>query len=158
MGRLRSAAFSFLLLMPARRLRWSPQLLNKRMNTGEFTVEEWQQIAEAPWGKGAGGIRIPGWQGDIGKMKAPDAMRWGLYLCRISSCFSSCILKQNAVFEVKKAALESLSRFKKACKNGHIPGISQYMAVSAMKRAGDSDTNAHPCRIGGADFLPFGAA
>lgn len=27
-----------------------------------------------------------------------------------------------------------------------------------VKSAGDSDTNAHPCRIGGADFLPFGAA
>ncbi len=59
-------------------------------------------------------------------------MRRGLNLCLISSCFSSCILNQNAVFWVKKAALETLSRFKKARKNGHIPGISQYMAVSAM--------------------------
>ena len=25
----------------ARRLGWSPQLLNKRLNTGKFTVEEW---------------------------------------------------------------------------------------------------------------------
>lgn len=31
----------------ARRLEWSPQLLNKRLNTGKFTVEEWQQIGEA---------------------------------------------------------------------------------------------------------------
>ncbi len=30
----------------ARRLDWSPQLLNKRLNTGKFTVEEWQKIAE----------------------------------------------------------------------------------------------------------------
>ena len=31
----------------ARRLDWSPQLLNKRLNTGKFTVEEWEQIGEA---------------------------------------------------------------------------------------------------------------
>ena len=31
----------------ARRLGWSPQLLNKRMNTGKFTVDEWGQIANA---------------------------------------------------------------------------------------------------------------
>ena len=31
----------------ARRLEWSPQLLNKRMNTGKFTVDEWVKIAEA---------------------------------------------------------------------------------------------------------------
>ncbi|MGM9598716.1 MAG: hypothetical protein ACI3VY_02215 [Faecousia sp.] len=31
----------------ARRLEWSPQLLNKRMNTGKFTVDEWAKIAEA---------------------------------------------------------------------------------------------------------------
>lgn len=31
----------------ARRLGWSPQLLNKRLNTGKFTVEEWGKIAEA---------------------------------------------------------------------------------------------------------------
>lgn len=31
----------------ARRLGWSPQLLNKRLNTGKFTVEEWEKIAEA---------------------------------------------------------------------------------------------------------------
>jgi len=30
-----------------RRLGWSPQLLNKRLNTGKFTVEEWEKIAEA---------------------------------------------------------------------------------------------------------------
>jgi DNA-binding NtrC family response regulator len=31
----------------ARNLGWSPQLLNKRMNTGKFTVDEWEQIGEA---------------------------------------------------------------------------------------------------------------
>ncbi|MBQ1434606.1 MAG: winged helix-turn-helix transcriptional regulator [Clostridia bacterium] len=31
----------------ARRLGWSPQLLNKRLNTGKFTVEEWRTIAQA---------------------------------------------------------------------------------------------------------------
>ncbi len=31
----------------ARRLEWSPQLLNKRLNTGKFTVDEWQRIGEA---------------------------------------------------------------------------------------------------------------
>lgn len=30
----------------ARRLGWSPQLLNKRLNTGKFTVEEWEKIGE----------------------------------------------------------------------------------------------------------------
>ena len=31
----------------ATRLNWSPQLLNKRLNTGKFTVEEWDQIGKA---------------------------------------------------------------------------------------------------------------
>lgn len=31
----------------ARRLGWSPQLLNKRLNTGKFTLDEWRAIAEA---------------------------------------------------------------------------------------------------------------
>lgn len=31
----------------ARRLGWSPQLLNKRLNTGKFTVEEWEKIGGA---------------------------------------------------------------------------------------------------------------
>ena len=31
----------------ARRLGWSPQLLNKRLNTGKFTVAEWETIGEA---------------------------------------------------------------------------------------------------------------
>ena len=31
----------------ASRLGWSPQLLNKRLNTGKFTVEEWEQIGNA---------------------------------------------------------------------------------------------------------------
>lgn len=31
----------------ARRLGWSPQLLNKRLNTGKFAVEEWENIGNA---------------------------------------------------------------------------------------------------------------
>jgi hypothetical protein len=31
----------------ARKLGWSAQLLNKRLNTGKFSVEEWQAIGEA---------------------------------------------------------------------------------------------------------------
>ena len=31
----------------ASRLNWSPQLLNKRLNTGKFSVEEWEQIGKA---------------------------------------------------------------------------------------------------------------
>lgn len=31
----------------ARRMEWSPQLLNKRLNTGKFTVEEWEEIGTA---------------------------------------------------------------------------------------------------------------
>lgn len=31
----------------ARRLEWSPQLLNKRLNTGKFSVAEWEMIAKA---------------------------------------------------------------------------------------------------------------
>lgn len=31
----------------ARNLGWSPQLLNKRLNTGKFTVEEWERIGTA---------------------------------------------------------------------------------------------------------------
>ena len=31
----------------AARLEWSPQLLNNRMKTGKFTLEEWQRIAAA---------------------------------------------------------------------------------------------------------------
>lgn len=31
----------------ARRLNWSPQLLNKRLNTGKFSVDEWEMIAKA---------------------------------------------------------------------------------------------------------------
>ena len=31
----------------ARRLDWSPQLLNKRLNTGKLTVDEWDMIAKA---------------------------------------------------------------------------------------------------------------
>ena len=35
----------------ARRLGWSPQLLNKRLSTGKFTVDEWQEIAKAIGGE-----------------------------------------------------------------------------------------------------------
>lgn len=31
----------------ARRLGWSPQLLNRRLLTGKLSVPEWQRIAEA---------------------------------------------------------------------------------------------------------------
>lgn len=31
----------------ARRLDWSPQLLNKRLNTGKFSVDEWENIGKA---------------------------------------------------------------------------------------------------------------
>ena len=31
----------------AARLGWSPQLLNNRLKTGKFTLEEWQRIAAA---------------------------------------------------------------------------------------------------------------
>ncbi len=31
----------------ARNLGWSPQLLNKRLNTGKFTVDEWEKIGTA---------------------------------------------------------------------------------------------------------------
>lgn len=31
----------------ARNLGWSPQLLNKRMNTGKFTLDEWDAIGKA---------------------------------------------------------------------------------------------------------------
>lgn len=31
----------------ARLLGWSPQLLNKRINTGKLSLEEWQKIGEA---------------------------------------------------------------------------------------------------------------
>lgn len=31
----------------ARKLGWSPQLLNKRLNTGKFSLEEWDVIGAA---------------------------------------------------------------------------------------------------------------
>lgn len=31
----------------AARLEWSPQLLNNRLKTGKFTLDEWQRIAGA---------------------------------------------------------------------------------------------------------------
>mgnify|MGYP002625573105 CR=1 FL=1 len=31
----------------AEKLGWSPQLLNKRLNTGKLSVEEWETIAHA---------------------------------------------------------------------------------------------------------------
>lgn len=30
----------------ADKLGWTPQILNNRMNTGKFTVSEWESIAE----------------------------------------------------------------------------------------------------------------
>lgn len=35
----------------ARRLGWSPQLLQKRLNTGKFSVDEWETIAKAIGGE-----------------------------------------------------------------------------------------------------------
>ncbi len=43
----------------ARRLDWSPQLLNKRLNTGKFTVEEWTQIGESLGAKARVGFDFP---------------------------------------------------------------------------------------------------
>ena len=43
----------------ARRLGWSPQLLNKRLNTGKFTVEEWVQIGESLGAKARVGFDFP---------------------------------------------------------------------------------------------------
>ena len=43
----------------ARRLGWSPQLLNKRLNTGKFTAEEWGLIAEALGAKPRLGFVFP---------------------------------------------------------------------------------------------------
>ena len=43
----------------ARRLGWSPQLLNKRLNTGKFTAEEWSLIADALGAKPRLGFVFP---------------------------------------------------------------------------------------------------
>lgn len=43
----------------ARRLDWSPQLLNKRLNTGKFTVEEWERIGEVLGAKAKVAFRFP---------------------------------------------------------------------------------------------------
>ena len=43
----------------ARRLGWSPQLLNKRLNTGKFSVEEWEQIGAALGAKAHVGFVFP---------------------------------------------------------------------------------------------------
>lgn len=43
----------------ARRLGWSPQLLNKRLNTGKFTVDEWETIGEAVGAKVKVCFRFP---------------------------------------------------------------------------------------------------
>ena len=43
----------------ARRLEWSPQLLAKRLNTGKFTVEEWQRIAAALGAEAKIGFAFP---------------------------------------------------------------------------------------------------
>ena len=44
----------------AQRLEWSPQLLNKRLNTGKFSVEEWQKIAAALGADLLIGFQFPG--------------------------------------------------------------------------------------------------
>lgn len=44
----------------ARRLGWSPQLLNKRLNTGKFTVGEWELIAKALGAEARVGFVFPG--------------------------------------------------------------------------------------------------
>ena len=44
----------------ARRLGWSPQLLNKRLNTGKCTVEEWEMIAKALGAEARVGFVFPG--------------------------------------------------------------------------------------------------
>ena len=43
----------------ARRLGWSPQLLNKRLNTGKFTVDEWSAIGDALGAKPRVGFVFP---------------------------------------------------------------------------------------------------
>ena len=43
----------------ARRLGWSPQLLNKRLNTGKFSVYEWEQIGNAIGAKARVGFIFP---------------------------------------------------------------------------------------------------
>ena len=43
----------------ARWLDWSPQHLNKRLNSGKFSVEEWTQIGEALGAKARVGFDFP---------------------------------------------------------------------------------------------------
>lgn len=43
----------------ARNLGWSPQLLNKRLNTGKFTVDEWEKIGEALGAEARVGFKFP---------------------------------------------------------------------------------------------------
>ena len=43
----------------ARRLDWSPQLLNKRLNTGKFSVEEWERIGDALGAKAKIAFQFP---------------------------------------------------------------------------------------------------
>jgi ribosome-binding protein aMBF1 (putative translation factor) len=43
----------------ARRLGWSPQLLNKRIKTGKFSIDEWEAIAEAMGAKFNIGFTFP---------------------------------------------------------------------------------------------------
>lgn len=63
-------------------------------------------------------------------------MRQGPNLCGILFC----ILRQNAIFEAENTAFQTVSRFEKVRKNGDIPRIPQYIAVFAVKSAGDFDT------------------
>ena len=50
----------------AARLGWSPQLLNNRMKTGKFTLDEWQRIAAA-----LGADLLIGFQFQDGKTVTP---------------------------------------------------------------------------------------
>ena len=43
----------------AEKLGWSPQLLNKRINTGKFSVDEWMLIAEALGAEARIGFKFP---------------------------------------------------------------------------------------------------
>lgn len=43
----------------ARKLGWSPQLLNKRLNTGKFSLEEWEAIGKAIGAEASMVFRFP---------------------------------------------------------------------------------------------------
>ena len=43
----------------AQKLGWTPQLLNNRLKTGKFSVEEWETIAKAIGAEFRIGFRFP---------------------------------------------------------------------------------------------------